>query len=474
MNLTKQDKTKLNELGISEETIQDQFNKLTQGPEALDLRKACVIGDGIEKISPSHFDRYQSIYIQGVEKNRVSMFTPASGAATRMFKHLLNPDSNTNLYKEFTDNLEKFAFFKELEKLNGQTAGQKVQYVLESDGLNYAKLPKALISFHTYENSVLKAIDEQLAEGVEYLKIDGICRFHFTVSPEHESIVKAHLAPVLKKMEDTHEIEIQVDYSFQERYTDTIALSSNGQLVRDENDQLLLRPGGHGSLIHNLNEIESDIVFIKNIDNIARKEWHPEVTQYKKIIGGYLMDLQAKVFDILFELEGEVASSRLVEIANYFEDTWNLKLPSNKEELTIALNKPMRVCGMVKNEGKAGGGPYWVGNTPQIVESAQMDGNLPEIKKMLEKASHFNPVDLVCGIKNYQGQKFNLLDYIDDQTFFVSEKSYLGQDIKVLEHPGLWNGAMANWLTFFVEVPVSTFNPVKTVNDLLLPQHCNI
>ncbi len=474
MNLTKQEINKLNDSGISESTIQKQFLKLVNGPANLDLKRACVIGDGIEKISVADFDTYQSIYQKGVLKNVISIFTPASGAATRMFKHLLNPESNPDLYGAFIKNLERFAFFHEMERMNKSSIEEKVQFILNPEGLNYAKLPKALISFHKYGNEVLKAIDEQLVEGIAYINSDSKCRFHFTISPEHENLIKTHLAPIIKALEVTHEIEILVEYSFQESYTDTIALQPNGELVRDEMGELLLRPGGHGSLIYNLNGMESNIVFIKNIDNIARKELHPRVIQYKRIIGGYLMDIQTRVFDILRELEVEVSANRLEDMVALFERNWNLKLPSSQDELILALNKPIRVCGMVKNEGKAGGGPFWVGDTPQIVESAQMNTSLPEVKDMLVKASHFNPVDLVCGIKNYKDEKFNLLDFTDDQSFFVSEKSYLGQEIKVLEHPGLWNGAMANWLTFFIEVPVVTFNPVKTVNDLLLPSHCDL
>lgn len=472
MNLTNSDISRLSELGITKETIEKQFENLVNGPDDLDLNGPCVLDDGITAIPESEHQNRVELFKKLSKGKTLSMFTPASGAATRMFKHLINPKADTSLFKEFTSNIKKFAFSKEIENQEFESVNDQVEFVLQPTGLNYAKLPKAMISFHEYENNGSKAIDDQLLEGLNYLIQRNTAKFHFTISPEHESIVTKHVDSVIPALEEIHQVKIEVTYSFQEKYTDTIALSLEGELVRDELGELLLRPGGHGALIHNLNAIDTDIVFIKNIDNIARKEHHEHVAKFKMIIGSELLSFQEQIFAFLNELENELAPQRLTEIANWVLDKLGLTIEPSVTSLKEALNKPIRVCGMVKNEGKAGGGPFWVGNSAQIVESAQMNTARPEVKSMLEKASHFNPVDIVCGIRNYNGEKFDLLRYTDESTFFVSDKSYLGKDIKVLEHPGLWNGAMANWLTLFVEVPVTTFNPVKTVNDLLLPQHC--
>ena len=471
MNLTTADKLKLKTYGISETTVQDQFHKLKEGPTDLDLRRACILEDGINRISETEVKPLIEYYNQQSKSIQISMFTPASGAATRMFKHLFSPNGNQKLYDEFVTNLSKFAFYTEVP-IKEESVKEKVDYILQSKGLNYSKLPKALISFHQYGNERLKAIDEQLIEGINYLNINGVSRFHFTISPEHKDLFNHHLAQVLPVLESKFKTKIEVEFSFQEKFTDTIALNEDEEIVRDEKGEILLRPGGHGSLIHNLNQIQSDIVFIKNIDNIARQEFHNEVIKYKQLLGAQLLQTQNDLFSILNELDQDITKDRLFEIQAYVLENYKIDVSVDKDEIKSRLNKPIRVCGMVKNEGKAGGGPFWVGDKVQIVESAQMNMDLLEVQEMLHKASHFNPVDLVCGLKDYRGNRFDLLKFTDDYAFFVSEKSYLGNDIKVLEHPGLWNGAMSNWLTFFVEVPVETFNPVKTVNDLLLPQHC--
>lgn len=471
--LTNQDLATISKIGIEKETIYTQFEKLIQGPKTLDLKGACVIGNGIQSIPVSQHKQLVDYYCRNTKDKTVSMFTPASGAATRMFKHLINPEADKALYSKFLDGLERFAFHAELAGVNSESKDEITKYILSPEGLNYANLPKAMISFHEYNGAIHKAIDDQLEEGVKYLAHDNQCDFHFTVSPEHKEIVSNHLGSVIQVLEKKHNLKINVSFSFQEKSTNTIALDANNNLVRNKQNELLLRPGGHGALIHNLNDINTDIVFLKNIDNIARRDYHDNVAKYKMIIGAKLLELQKEVFSILEEITDNVVSdNRLIEITNWIKAVLGIHVDSSSEQIIAALNKPIRVCGMVKNEGKAGGGPFWVGNSVQIVESAQMDLENPEVKSMLEKASHFNPVDIVCGMKDHRGEKFNLLDFTDEAAFFVSDKSYLGKDIKVLEHPGLWNGAMANWLTLFVEVPVSTFNPVKTVNDLLLPQHC--
>ncbi|MFT5877581.1 MAG: hypothetical protein ACI8SA_001445 [Dokdonia sp.] len=470
MNLTKTDYLNLENCGITRETVSIQIEKLRNGPEALHIKDACVLNDGIIALNSGEKKRLIDQFEGRVANVQVTMFTPASGAATRMFKHLINPISDVKLYQGFLDNITRFAFFQKMEI--SHTNEETIAFLLNKEGLNYAQLPKAMIPFHKYDGEIRNAIDDQIIEGLFYLNLGKGFTFHFTISPAHEKIVKAHLEAILPDLEHRFQTPINVEFSFQEKHTETIALTEKGDLVRNEKNEVLTRPGGHGALIHNLNTIKSDLIFVKNIDNIAREEYHPEVIAYKKVIGSYLLEKQHQVFKMLIELDSDVSQIRCNEISNWLKTNLKQRVNANRKDLKNALNRPIRVCGMVKNEGKAGGGPFWVGNQVQIVESAQMDVNNLEIQKILKRASHFNPVDVVCGVKDYLGEKFDLTEYVDESTFFVSQKSYQGQNIKVLEHPGLWNGAMANWLTFFVEVPVVTFNPVKNVNDLLLKEHC--
>tara|TARA_R110002050_G_scaffold141251_2_gene266346 strand:+ start:49850 stop:51280 length:1431 start_codon:yes stop_codon:yes gene_type:complete len=475
MNLTKSDLQLLAQAGIEKETIAGQLNDLREGPAPLQIKGACTIDEGIKRVS----DKQKKALIHDFDtltKNKtVSRFTPASGAATRMFKHLFDPESNPLLVEEFLNRITDFAFYEELSKLKLTSNQAKINAVLSEQGLNYGQLPKALISFHSYGEEVRKAIDEQLVEGVKYINQQGESNFHFTISPEHKVLVKNHLSHVVPLLEKRFETKFNISFSTQAKSSDTVAINKNGEMVRNEDNQILLRPGGHGSLIHNLNAQTTDIVFIKNIDNVVRTEFQSEIIDYKKMLGALLVNLQHTVFEILRELEACIVSDmRLHEMVSFIKSELNTQVEANASAIRKALNRPIRVCGMVKNEGKAGGGPFWVNNSVQIVESAQMDMNNPEMDAILKEASHFNPVDLVCGMKDYDGNKFDLLEFIDPTTFFVSNKSYRGEEIKVLEHPGLWNGAMANWLTVFVEVPVSTFHPVKTVNDLLQKSHSGL
>ena len=475
MKLSNKDLAQLKAVEIVESTIQQQFENLKSGPQTLALSRSCTVGDGIKAISETQKKALITGFESLIKGKKPVRFTPASGAATRMFKHLYNPRENTELVDEFIENLEDFAFYDELETILpdmlSATDEQIINAVLYTDGLDYGKLPKALISFHGYTEEIRKAIDEQLVEGVNYVNDNGTSRFHFTISPEHEVAVKNHLIPVLKKYNKRYKTSFEISYSTQSKSTDTIALDQSNNLVRKPDGSLLLRPGGHGALINNLNNLDADIVFVKNIDNIVKEEFQQVVIDYKKVLGAILINLQNSVFEFLKELDGDVSAERLELITEFVKNELNLEVTSSSEKLKEALNKPIRVCGMVKNQGKAGGGPFWVGDSVQVVEISQMDLSNKSVTDMLVNASHFNPVDLVCGLKDYQGKSFDLLQYIDEKTFFVSSKSFEGKEIKVLEHPGLWNGAMANWLTVFVEVPVETFHPVKTVNDLLQEAH---
>lgn len=475
MNLTK-NKKQLNELGITPHEIEEYISKIQSGPKPIQLQRACVIGDGIIVIDKEEKMRLIKAYSQLITGKKISGFIPASGAATRMFKHLYTPENNKELVHEFIHNLEQFAFYDELKKklpfLDVATRDEIIEKVLDSQGLNYGRLPKALIDFHRYEEGVRKSIDEQLVEGVSYVSGNGVSSFHFTISPEHQELVHERLEALRNSYEKQLNTKFDFSFSTQQKSTDTISLDENNEVLTDDQGALIFRPGGHGALIHNLNKINSDVVFIKNIDNITIQNYHEEVVSYKKMLGAYLIQLQNTVFEMLHELDNENASNaRLEEMSSFLTNNLNQTVLPNKADIVKTLNRPIRVCGMVKNEGKAGGGPFWVKNTVQIVESAQMDSNNPKTQEIVSGATHFNPVDLVCGLKNYKGEKFDLLEFVDDETFFVSSKTYGEKNIKVLEHPGLWNGAMAHWLTVFVEVPVSTFHPVKTVNDLLQPAH---
>jgi hypothetical protein len=457
---------------ISEETIEQQIQNLKNGPKELNLIRPCTIGDGIISLSQSEKEHLIASYESLISDKSINRFTPASGAATRMFKHLFEGDNTSNLLSEFIKEIKKFAFYENSGILDEDSSHEMIEKVLGSEGLNYAQLPKALIDFHKYSGEVRKSIDDQLIEGIAYIKSNQKANFHFTVSEEHKKVVQEHLDVVLVNYSSLFNTEFNISFSTQLKSTDTIALDETNALVYDEQGQLLFRPGGHGSLIHNLNQIDADVIFVKNIDNIVREEKQKEVIRYKKVLGAHLLNLQSKIFGILKELNGENMSEfRLTEVVSFIQNELNLKVELDKEKVFDVLNRPIRVCGMVKNEGKAGGGPFWVDDSVQIVESAQMNLKKAEVSRMLENATHFNPVDLVCGVKNYKDQKFDLIKYIDKETFFVTSKSYHGREIKVLEHPGLWNGAMANWITVFVEVPVSTFHPVKTVNDLLGDAH---
>ena len=474
MNLTKEDINQLKEFGINPEEIFIQFKKIIEGPDVLNLQSACRVDKGIKQISKNQKKALIEGYSGLMHSKVITRFTPASGAATRMFKHLINSVGNERLVSEFNDNIADFAFYNELAIIDDEDSKSVIDRLLSNEGLNYAKLPKALISFHKYQNEVRKAIDEQLIEGVKYVNNNGVSNFHFTISPEHEALVNAHLKKVIPIYEKELNTSFNISFSTQSKKTDTICINTKNEIVRDEKSQLVLRPGGHGSLIHNLNDLDADVVIIKNIDNVVREEQQKVVVEYKKMLSSLLVNLQETTFEILKEISSnKVSDERLDQIVSFLKMELNILVKPDLELIRLALNKPIRVCGMVKNEGKAGGGPFWVDDSPQIVESAQMNMSNPEVVSMVNKATHFNPVDLVCGLKDYEGNKFDLLKFIDQKTFFVSSKSYNGNDIKVLEHPGLWNGAMANWITIFVEVPVSTFHPVKTVNDLLQKAHKN-
>ena len=452
-------------------------------------------------------------YDDQVRDFTIIKFVPASGAASRMFQNLfnfldnskgslslsdlMNTDNSFNSVYSFISKIKEFAFYDDLHNallqngfkiennINQGEFNRVIDFLLNDNGLGYGKLPKGLLKFHKYPEKNRIAFEEHIVEAVNYGKsANNVANIHFTVSPEHLSRFQEEVNIVLKTYEIQFGIKLNITFSVQKSSTDTIAVTLDNEPFR-ENNQLVFRPGGHGALIENLNDLEGDVIFIKNIDNVVPDRLKEPTTKYKKVIGGLLLKLQSKTFSYLKEMEIEISFERLDQIAEFAEQELNLNIPfeyngynarQKQEFLNHLLNRPIRVCGMVKNEGEPGGGPFWVKNSKgeeslQIVESSQVDSNNPSQMEILRSSTHFNPVDLVCGIKDFKGKPFDLRRYIDPETGFISIKSKDGRKLKAQELPGLWNGAMADWITLFVEVPVITFNPVKTVNDLLRPQH---
>ena len=424
------------------------------------------------------------------------MFVPASGAASRMFKNMFAfidadyDEPTTDFEKQYFDNIAKFAFFDALNELGNVDAMIKEGRYKDVDrnmldGLGYGKLPKGMLLFHKYDEGARTPMEEHLVEGALYAESKGEVNLHFTVSAEHLDFFKKKVEEKEAFYADKFDVKFNISFSVQKPSTDTVAATLDNDLFRDENNQLVFRPGGHGALIENLNDIDADVVFIKNIDNVVPDRLKGETVTYKNLLAGILVDIQSKTFEYLEILEsGDYNHEQLVEMLAFLEN--HLYCRSSEayayddaklaEYLYRKFNRPMRVCGVVKNVGEPGGGPFLAYNQDgtvslQILESSQIDKANEEYMKMFTEGTHFNPVDLVCAIKDYKGRKFNLPEYVDKTTGFISSKSKGGKELRALELPGLWNGAMSDWNTVFVEVPLITFNPVKTVNDLLRPEH---
>ncbi len=501
--MNKQDLEQIKERNVTEEQVERQVAQLKRGTTFVKLIRPATIGDGILKMSPEQVDEMNQTFDADKEYYQFTKFVPASGAASRMFKDLFAFIENgveTKFTEIFFAHIHSFAFFDDLneavKKLYGHDIdnmvkeGRQVDVVkalLLDEGLGYGKLPKALLKFHHYEHFNRLALEEHLVEAARYATSnDGTARLHFTVSPEHEQPFKDTVARLIDSYEKQYGVRYDISYSCQKPSTDTVAIDAEGNLFRESNGKLLFRPGGHGALIENLNDLGQEIVFIKNIDNIVPETRMEATVTYKKVLAGLLLRLQQQSFEYLEMLDnGDVTEEDLREIMAFAKEQLMIEIPGFVEQYDIyektdflygCLNRPMRVCGMVKNEGEPGGGPFWVKNMDdeislQIIESSQIDHNKEDQEAIFKGSTHFNPVDLVCGCWNYKGEAFNLTDYVDPNTGFVSSKSKDGRELKALELPGLWNGAMADWITVFVEVPIETFNPVKTVNDLLKPMH---
>ena len=469
------------------------------------LDAAASIGNGIIATSAEDVKRYTEAWnAYKAEGKKIVKFVPASGAASRMFKNMfafLTADYDvptTDFEKTFFDNVVKFAFYPALNAMCEKNEGKNIEALmgegnykavvanlLEAKGLNYGQLPKGLLLFHSYEDGARTPLEEHLVEGALYADSKGMVHIHYTVSPEHRTLFEKKVADTKDKYEKAYNVKYDITFSEQKPSTDTIAVNPDDTPFRNADGSLLFRPGGHGALIENLNEIPADVVFIKNIDNVVPDRLKADTVTYKQVIAGVLVSLQEKAFEYLRLLdEGTYNHEKLEEMIRFVQRDLCCRKHDIKEledaELVIylrsKLNRPMRVCGVVKNVGEPGGGPFLTYNQDgtvslQILESSQIDKSNTEYMKMFTEGTHFNPVDLVCAVKNYKGEKFNLPDYVDRTTGFISSKSKNGKDLKALELPGLWNGAMSNWNTVFVEVPLSTFNPVKTVNDLLREQH---
>ncbi|BES66429.1 DUF4301 family protein [Gottschalkiaceae bacterium SANA] len=449
------------------ETFIEKFNKGRQYSKIVKAAAACDL------YTAGHEDE-DYLNLRSVK------FIPASGAATRMFQDLyafIHEEKESESVSLFFDQLENFAFFGQLTSYvdgdidKGSPLSHRIDLAraLLETGLNYGNLPKALIQMHAYGKSSLTPIDEHIYEGEHYLKPDQV-RLHFTISKEHEDLFKAYRTYVAQ--DKPH---VEMTYSFQNPSTDTLAVDLHNQPFLLDNGKPLYRAGGHGALIENLNDLDADLVFIKNIDNVCHKDHVQETIDSKKHLASIGMGVKKQIDRYLKVLLS--GSADLSEIETFIRDVLKIetKLPLTKESAFAFLNRPLRICGMVKNQGEPGGGPFLVDNGDymdlQICEKAEIDLRLEENVRILGESKYFNPVDLVCFVRDYQGNKFNLLDYVNENRYFISEKSYKGRKLKALEHPGLWNGAMHNWNTVFVEVPLSTFNPVKTVNDLLRAGH---
>jgi hypothetical protein len=506
---SREDEIQVKKRGSDLTTVKKQIENFKKGFPFLEVDEAATVGHGIIHLDGEGVKENGGFYERQVEKGIVPVkFVPASGAASRMFKALFealeecqsDDDSSVALAKnpaarEFLINKEKFAFYPDLKKLvekndEPRNCQKWIDYLLNEKGLNYGSLPKGLLKFHKYTEGERTPFEEHLAEGAIYSRDNqNVVRIHFTVSPEHLDGFRELLENVREKFENETGARFDVSFSIQKPSTDTIAVDLENEPFRESDGSLLFRPGGHGALLENLNDLDADIIFIKNIDNVVPDRMKQITVEYKKALAGILLKYQEKIFRYQKQLNEKdsvsLESGFLAEAANFLENTLNIKPPGSqyyteKDELLYYLkekyNRPLRVCGMVKNQGEPGGGPFWARNADgtvslQIVESSQIDPDNPKQQDTLKHATHFNPVDLVCGVKNYRNEKFDLINYTDPATGFISRKSKDGRDLKAQELPGLWNGAMSNWNTLFVEVPVETFNPVKTVLDLLREEH---
>ena len=474
---TQQDIEFIKARGLSIEDVEKQIENFKNGFPSLPVVRAAAGGDGVRILDDEQIKAAAAKYDSCAKELRTVKFVPASGAATRMFKELfeyVNDDKRTPGIDKLIVNLEKFAFFAELAKfLKPQIDDKDVVRNIITDGLEYGSKPKGLVTFHAYKQGARKPVEEHLVEAALYASNGERATIHFTVSAEHQQGFEELLAERQSHYEERYGVKFDVSFSQQSPATDTIAVNPDNTPFRTEEGKLLFRPAGHGALITNLNNLDADIIFVKNIDNVTTDERKGDTVTFKKVLAGELLRLQSRSFELLRTLErGENVEA---EAITFLRDELCCKLPeeASRELIYRTLDRPIRVCGMVKNKGEPGGGPFWVRDDEgreqlQIAESSQI---AKEDMHLMKEATHFNPVDLVCGVMRYDGTKYDLTKYTDPKTGFISSKSAGGRELRAQELPGLWNGAMANWNTLFVEVPISTFSPVKVVQDLLRPEH---
>jgi hypothetical protein len=515
--LSDQDLRQIQAHGLTLEQVEQQLRFFARPPRFIRLARAATVHDGIQRIPLADWDGYLERQAAAARQGRFTKFVPASGGATRMFELLLHylyhvdQDINgvidaelaqgTHRAREFLvfhDSLSRFAFYPELSclcaaqgnNLEDLLAARRYReillQVLTQAGLHYQDLPKALIMFHAYGDASRTPLEEHLVEAAAYVQDqDGNCRLHLTILPRHRQIFQRFLDQIQPALEERFGCRFTVDFSFQHPATDTLAVDADNRPFRDSQGHLVFRPGGHGALLENLQNLQGDLVYIKNVDNVVPDRLKDPTILWKKILGGLLVDLQTEIHRYLRVLGQNSGGVALAPILKFARERLGLDFPPSLLELPEdlardlvmrALNRPLRVCGVVQNQGEPGGAPFWVQEADgslslQIVEKAQVDLNDPEQRAIWETATHFNPVDLVCAFRDDQGVPFDLAEYVDHEAVFISRKSLEGRELKALELPGLWNGGMARWLTVFVEVPITTFNPVKTVFDLLRPEH---
>ncbi len=518
IKLSEQDREQLDSRGIGVEQLEEQLKMLRAGVSYARLDRPVRIGDGLLRLPEKMLPGLAELACQAAGEGRLTKFVPASGAASRMFKSPMAVLENSSIrtlddlemraregdsaavdVEMLLRNLPRLAFTPLLarslagEKLQLQTLlGQGdfrpvLEHLLTSRGLGYASLPKALLAFHTYPEGPRTALEEQLVEAAEHVADrNGVCRLHFTISQDHQPAIAALCAEAAGRLHQARCLRIEATFSAQKPSTDTIASDPDGNPFRDDEGRLFFRPGGHGALIENLNECGGDVVLIKNIDNVLHDRVKGPTHQYKAALTGYLVFLQSRIFQLLDRLaDGDREPDLLRGAAAFIDSELNQGLAAGFEDQTPdrqarilqdRLNRPLRICGMVKNIGDPGGGPFWVRQTDgtaslQIVESAQVDMSDAVQAEVLAASGYFNPVDLICGIRDHCGNQFDLSRFVDHEAVFISNKSYQGRELLALELPGLWNGAMAHWNTVFIEIPITTFSPVKTVLDLLKPDH---
>ncbi|WP_019037623.1 DUF4301 family protein [Psychroflexus tropicus] len=508
MQFHPKDITQIEAYGLTVDKVKQDLKYFEKGFPTLEVVRPATVGDGILQLSAEEEDNLYRLYS---DSDLVPVkFVPASGAASRMFRLLHQfmdefPKSGESLHsflekEDFQslaplfESVDQLPFFEDLKlsiegkgvDLNnlseGDTALQLTKQMLSKNGFQMADLPKGLIPFHKYDDGKLTAFEEHFYEAAKYIEKDNVAKLHFTISEDHLSKFENKLKDVLPDIENNTGVRFEVEFSFQHPSTDTVCLNAKDELFRDQNDVILFRPAGHGALIQNLNALKEDLVFIKNIDNVAHRDSEDEqrkpTHKYKAILAGLLLQLQEKAFDYLNRLESDdLSDAFLEEVKAFLRNQLNIHVQfKDKQEIIHYLNRPIRVCGMVINEGAPGGGPFWIKNEDdsislQIVEKSQIDLKQEDQKEKMQASTHFNPVDIVCSLRDYKGKTFDLQDFVDQNKGFIAHKFVGGEPIKALELPGLWNGGMAFWNTVFVEVPVHTFNPVKTVMDLLKPGH---